>query len=71
MDMILVFLFHPSSCHETCWKSRHLRLLLQYEIKFELANICKKKKKLVKNWWIDGLLNECVGCLHDLSFSLD
>lgn len=41
MDMILLFLFHPSSCHETCWKSRHLRLLLQYEIKFELANEIK------------------------------
>lgn len=34
-------------------------------------SLSMQKKILVKNWWIDGLLNECVGCLHDLSFSLD
>lgn len=28
-----------SSCHETCWKGRSLRFLLQYETEFELANI--------------------------------
>ena len=39
--IIFGFLFYLASCHETCWKSRSLRSLLQYEIEFELADICK------------------------------
>lgn len=40
-DIIFGFPFYLASCHETCWKSRSLRSLLQYEMEFELANICK------------------------------
>lgn len=39
IDIIFRFLFYLASFHETCWKGRSLRFLLQYETEFELANI--------------------------------